>query len=74
MHGVSTTVFHIVVRSLGIVTSRLPGFLKTLVMLDVVGSLQMAAIVGTTIILRKAFNIYVAGQQPGLSEQKSPNA
>ena len=28
MHGISTTVVPIVVGSLGIVTSRLPGFLK----------------------------------------------
>ena len=54
MHGISTMVVPIVVGSLGIVTLRLPGLLKALGVPDVLGGIQTSAIIGTTIILRKA--------------------
>ena len=57
LHGVSTQVIPIVVGSLGIVTAKLPQYLKTLGIPDVLGGLQTSAIIGTTIILRKVLSL-----------------
>ena len=57
MHGVETKVVPIVVGAVGVVTARLPGFLKELGVQDVLGGLQTSAIVGTTIILQKVLSL-----------------
>ena len=56
MHGVATKVVPIVVGVLGVVTEKLPGYLRELEVPDVLGGLQMSAIIGTTIILRKVLS------------------
>lgn len=57
LHHVTTKVIPIVVGSLGIVTAKLPEYLKELGIPDVLGGLQTSAIVGTTIILRKVLSL-----------------
>ena len=57
VHHVATKIIPIVVGSLGIVTAKLPEYLKALGIPDVLGGLQTSAIVGTTIILRKVLSL-----------------
>ena len=57
VHGVQTRVVPIVVGALGVVTTRLGGYLKELGIPDIVGGFQTSAIVGTANILRKTLNI-----------------
>ena len=54
-HKVSTVVVPIVVGALGVIPKRLVGYLKRLG-IDVVGGLQMSAIIGTAVILRKVLS------------------
>ena len=56
MYKVSTIVIPIVVGSLGVVSKRLAGFVKRLGIGDVVGGLQMTALIGTAAILRKVLS------------------
>ena len=57
MHGVTTRIVPIVVGAMGVVSRRLPGYLKALEIPDVLGGIQTSAIVGTTIILRKVLSL-----------------
>ena len=57
MYGVDTRLVSAVVGSLGVVSSRLGGYLNKLGIQDVVHWLQTSAIVGTANILRKTLNI-----------------
>ena len=57
MHKVSTKVVPIFVGSLGIVSSRLEGYIKALGIPDVLDGLQTSAVLGTAIILRKVLNL-----------------
>ena len=57
MHGVSTSVVPLVIGSLGVVSSRLEGFLKELGIPDVVGGMQASAVIGTTLILQKVLSL-----------------
>ena len=45
MHGVATKVVPIVVGALVVVTEKLPGYLRELEVPDVLGGLQMSAII-----------------------------
>jgi len=56
MNKVGTKVVPIVVGALGVVSKRLNGWLKQLGIGDVVGGLQMSAIIGTAAILRKVLS------------------
>ena len=56
MYGVATVVVPIVVGALGVVSSRLAGWLKELGIPDVIGGLQTTAIVSTAAILRKVLS------------------
>ena len=57
VHRVRTQVIPVVVGALGVVSSRLEGYLKEIGIPDVLGGLQTSAIVGTTSILRKTLNL-----------------
>ena len=57
MHGVATKIVPIVVGVLGVVTEKLPGYLREPEVPDVLGGLQMSAIIGTTVILRKVLSL-----------------
>ena len=57
MHKVSTKVVPIVVGSLGVVSTRLEGYIKALGIPDVLGGLQTSAVLGTAITLRKVLSL-----------------
>ena len=56
MYHVSTRVVPIVVGAFGVVSKRLKRWLKDLGIENVLGSIQMAAIVGTAAILKKVLS------------------
>ena len=56
MHKVSTKIVPLVVGSLGVVTKNLEKNLKILDIPDVLGSMQISAVLGTAIILRKVLS------------------
>ena len=56
MHKVAVQVVPIMVGSLGVVSKKMEGWLKRLGIGDVVGGLQMSAIIGTAAILRKVLS------------------
>lgn len=56
LHKVSTKIVPLVVGALGIVSKTLEDNLKNLGIPDVLGSMQISAVLGTAIILRKVLN------------------
>ena len=57
MKRVKTKVVPVVVGSLGVVSGRLAGFLKSLDVGDVIGGLQTSAVIGTSLILHKVLSL-----------------
>ena len=57
LHNVSTKVIPIVVGALGVVSSRLEGYIKAIGIPDVLGGLQTSAVLGTTNILKKVLSL-----------------
>ena len=57
MYHVKTRVIPIVVGALGVFSTNLEGYLKELEMRYVRRTLQVSAILGSTIILRKVLNM-----------------
>jgi len=56
LHKVSTKIVNLVVGSLGVVTIHLEENLRMLDIPHVQGSMQISAVLGTAIILRKVFS------------------
>jgi len=56
LHKVSTNIVPLVVGALGVVTENLEANLKSLQIPDVFGSMQVSAVIGTAIILRKVLS------------------
>ena len=56
MYKVSTKIIPLVIGSLGVVTKNLERNLKYLEIPDVLGSMQISAVLGTAIILRKVLS------------------
>ena len=57
LHNVFTKVIPIVVGSLGVVSSRLEGYIKAIGLPDVLGGLQTSSILGTTNILKRVLSL-----------------
>ena len=57
IHKVKTKIIPIVVGALGTVPKRLPDYLKSLGVPDVIGSLQTAALLGTQRILKNTLSL-----------------
>ena len=57
LHRVSTRVVPLVVGSLGVVSRRLPGYLKELGIPDILGGMQTSAVIGTILILQKVLSL-----------------
>ena len=57
MHQVSTKVIPLVVGCLGVVSSRIEGYLNDLGIPDVLGGMRTSAVIGTTLILQKALSL-----------------
>ena len=55
-HSVTTVIIPIVVGALGTVSRNLAGWLRRLGIVDVLGGLQMSAVIGTMAILRKVLS------------------
>ena len=56
LHKVTTSIVPLVVGALGVVTNNLQTNLKSLQIPDVLGSMQVSAVIGTSIILRKVLS------------------
>ena len=57
MHKVNTKIIHVVIGALGTVPKRLPRYLKELGIPDVIGSMQMTVLLGTTRILKNVLSL-----------------
>ena len=57
MHQVSTKVIPLVVGCLGVVSSRIEGYLNDLGIPDVLGGMQTSTVIGTTLILQKVLSL-----------------
>jgi len=56
LHKVSTNIVPLVVGALDVVTDNLEANLRSLQIPDVLGSMQVSAVIGTAIILRKVLS------------------